>query len=95
MRYSASNGGSAHRKRFLDATKAAMKTWKFRPELIAGQIAPGRMTIPVMFCMDIAWCQAREREDAMAKASQLPLGLNMASESAVVLKTRIGESGGI
>lgn len=93
MRYKSNgNAGKAYRNEFLAATEAGMKAWSFRPEVAAGKIIPATFAIPVVFCLDS--CRDLHREArAMTQHADLPTGVQLADDSAVSLKTIIGDPG--
>lgn len=80
---------SGSRNEFLASATRAIKTWKFRPEIVAGRLVPGPgLNIPISYCLDPSpWC-ARNR-DAWNAKRKLPANLHMGDSSAVALKTDI------
>lgn len=77
------------RSAFLASTTKAIKTWKFRPEIVAGRVVPGPgISIPVSYCLEPSqWC-ARNQDVWNAKR-KLPANLHMGDSSAVALKTDV------
>ena len=94
LRYRANSGGKSHRKLILQAVEAGMKVWKFHPEIVTGQSLPTRLSVPVIFCLETAWCSARQQEaKAFTRTASSPSTIHLAPSSAVALKTRIATPG--
>jgi TonB family protein len=78
-----------YRKAFIASATEAVKLWKFRPELVAGQVVPGSsVRIPIDYCLGTAsQCQRNQRARDVER--KLPTGLYQGEASAVALKTNI------
>jgi len=80
-----------YRKPFVDSATAAVKHWKFRPELVAGRVVPGSaVRVPISYCLGSPGNCDRKRQ-AASDERKLPPGLHLGDASAVVLKTDIRE----
>lgn len=94
LRYRADSGARYHRKLIVEAVETGMKVWKFHPEVVAGQSIATKLSVPVIFCLEPAWCSARHQEaKALTRTASSPSTIHLAPHSAVALKTRIATPG--
>lgn len=84
---------SYHRKAFIASATEAVKHWKFRPELVAGEVVPGSsVRIPINYCLSqTTSVVCNDRKTARDVERKLPAGLHVGDSSAVALKTDIRE----
>jgi TonB family protein len=79
-----------HGKAFEKASEAAIESWRFHPEVVAGQAVRTRVTVPITFCVEPSrWCQNMARTRG---PNAPPAGEPIALDSAVVLKTDVADS---
>ena len=81
-----------YRKAFVASATEAVKHWKFRPELVAGQAVPGSsVTIPIDYCLGKSLSNCDGKRKTAGADRNLPAGLYLGDASAVALKTDIRE----
>ena len=82
----AGSSGAQYRRDFTDATTDAVKTWVFKPEVVAGRAVAGKVRMPITYCAGTSeWCF----EQSVELSRQGPLNIPVALESAVKLRTDI------
>lgn len=81
------------RKEFIAAGEAAIKSWTYQPERVAGRPVATRIRVPIDFCSDDDWCERRERKrlSATSDAPSAPPGEAVPLTSVVQLITQVSD----
>lgn len=72
---------------FENASQAAVQSWTFVPEQVAGQPLPSKVTMPILFCLETkGWCGKREAARRAAGQPALSMDEAVALDSAVKIR---------
>lgn len=76
------------RSEFEGASLKAAKSWRFKPEQVAGKALRSQVNVPVSFCGEVrGWCADRDRQRRAEGQQVLPSNTAIALDSAVKIKT--------